>query len=290
MRKLITGRGHHWHVLIYGPCRDHQCSDIASNFCCKPSAVPLLPVYGSCCMCSLTSGASRSHIISLETDKLRQLCLFARPSRYNEPCIEFAGLQSRCVGVCLELVGGTSDTATTLFVCMQIATLQAEVPEATLPYDVSMPHTDLKLSAHRAMCFTQERLVNTFTLTQTLSRSTDTSTPSGKRARNEPQSGQSTEVADDGTVSAAAAVAAVAEVCNAQSPEAKGSKMLAEILTGEPRSRVSCQEAADLIAAMIYYLARPVIKHLPAYLQPLLEAAPMDEVRAVDACHRCHSA
>ena len=144
--------------------------------------------------------------------------------------------------------------------------LQAEVPDVPLPYKVALPHTDSLVTTHRAMCFTGTRFINSFILSQAAEQPCDELLgTAAKRKRGAERQ------------AAAAVAAALAPVPD--SPEAKGIQLLAEVLNGEPRAHLSCEEAAHLVAAAAYGNATHVLEWLPAYLRPLLTTVSMSEVR-----------
>ena len=148
---------------------------------------------------------------------------------------------------------------------MQVGALLAEVPGATLSYVAALPHTDTLVTTHRAVCFTGTRFVNSFTLSQAADQRREK--PVGAAAKRK-----------RGAKQPAADVAA-APAPDPGSPEAKGMRLLAEALNGEPRAQLSCEDAAHLVAAAAYSSAMHVLEWLPAYLRPLLTAADMTEVR-----------
>ena len=148
---------------------------------------------------------------------------------------------------------------------VQVAALQAEVPDVPLPYSITLPHTDMLITAHRAVCFMGDRHINIFGLTQAAdaqSGAPPSESNAAKRAR-------------------VASSAAQSAVPAAEAPEARGSALLAEAVNGEPRAQLTCEQATELVAAAAYNHAAPIIKLLPSYLHPLLATAPMSEVRSL---------
>ena len=144
---------------------------------------------------------------------------------------------------------------------MQVAELKAGVPDAPLQYDFELPHTDVVVTAHRAVCFMDDRHINVFGLSRAAAdtRSADLPQSSIKRAR----------------VSAIAPHSAATE---AEASDVKGSTLLAGIVNGAPRSKLTCEQCFDLVAATAFNHATPIIKMLPGYVRPLLMEAPMAEV------------
>lgn len=140
--------------------------------------------------------------------------------------------------------------------------LQADVPDVPLLYNVALPHTNTPVAIHRAMCFTGTRFANAFKLSQQ-SEERDRAGALAKRKRGPERQCD-----------------AVAAAPDPDAPEAKGMQLLAEILNGEPRTQLSCAEAAYVVAAAAYGNATHISTCLPAYLRPLLLKADLSEVRA----------
>ena len=133
-----------------------------------------------------------------------------------------------------------------------------------------MPHSSVVVTAHRAVCFTDDRYINAFGLSQAANADSKGPGPA-----------ECARVTTGTTTSSTHSSAS-----DDDAPEVRGSTLLAEAINGALRAKLTCQQAVDLVAAAAFNHAAPVVALLPKYLRPLLQTARIDEVRL----HRSHPA
>ena len=140
---------------------------------------------------------------------------------------------------------------------LQLAQLEDEAGGQQIPYHITLPQSQTRISTHRALTFTGHRLLNTFVL-----RQSTTSAASGEAAAHDATSG--------------AGDAGMAEAADGEAVE-----VLVQTMQGKAPTKLTAREICGFARACSYFMADAITHQLLHYVQPALAEAPLPEARTL---------